>query len=102
MTAGTCIALACESTVTRRYITGPQCDQHAPWAVAGHPDPATQIDPTRTDRAMRVQSASPWVKGGTDIQKERPGGYVSTYRAKKLAAERDATSTIQHPERTTA
>lgn len=96
MTAGSCWALDCLSTDTRRYLNGPACDQHAPWAHAGRPAPWTQVDPARTDAAMRISSASTWVMGGTDIDKTRPGGYVSRQRAIKLAAERDALSTLQH------
>lgn len=102
MTAAPCIALACESTTTRRYLNGPACDQHSPWALAGRPDPRTQVDPARTDAAMRVTSATPWAMGGTDLGKTRPGGYISRQRAQKIAAQRDATSIIQHPERKTA
>lgn len=101
MTAGPCYTPRCESTDTRRYLTGPHCDPHSPWGIAGRPDPRTQIDPTRREDVLRVAPTPEFAKGGTDINKERPGGYVSRQRAVKLAAERDATSTIQHPERTT-
>lgn len=85
-----CIAVACQSTITRRYLNGPACDPHSPWALAGHKDPRTQIDPSRTDAAMRITSASPWAMGGTDLDKTRNGGYVSKQRAIRIAAERDA------------
>lgn len=85
-----CVALGCSSTDTRRYLNGPACDQHSPWALAGHKDPRTQIDPERTNTAMRISSASVWSPGGTDIDKLKPGGYVSRQRAQKIAAERDA------------
>lgn len=90
MTAGTCIALECGSTETRRYTTGPACSAHSPWGIAGRPDPTSLIDPERTDRALRVAVTPLWAKGGTDIDKEKPGGYVSRQRATKIAAERDA------------
>lgn len=99
MTVGTCAVPGCSSTETRRYTTGPACASHSPWGHAGRPDPTTLIDPARTDAALRITSASPWVMGGTDVDKLKPGGYVSKYRAEKIAAERDATSTLQHPER---
>lgn len=90
MTAGTCIAAGCSSAVTHRYTTGPACDDHAPWALAGRPAPWTLIDPARTDRAMRIMPTPIWAKGGTDIAKERPGGYKSKQRAQREADERDA------------
>lgn len=95
----TCIALACASTTTRRYLNSDACDQHSPWAIAGRPDPRTQIDPDLTDSARRISSASPWTEGATDLDKRKPGGYMSRQRAKKIAAQRDATSVLQHPHR---
>lgn len=99
---GKCWFIECNRTDTRIYIIGPACDQHAPWAIAGHVDPSTQIDPTRCEDVLRIMPTPLYAKGGTDIDKLKPGGYVSRQRAVKIAAERDATSTIQHPERTTA
>jgi hypothetical protein len=92
-----CWRVDCQSTNTRAYITGPACDQHAPWAHAARVDPRTQIDPAHTEKALRKQATPLWAKGATDIAKERPGGYMSKQRAERIAAERDATSTLQHP-----
>lgn len=99
MTAGLCITVVCASTDTRLYLNGPACDQHSPWARGGRPDPRTQIDPNLTDSARRISSASPWTEGATDLDKKKPGGYTSKQRAIKLAAARDAASTIQHTHR---
>lgn len=101
MTAA-CVTVSCGSTDTHPYLNGAHCDQHAPWAVAGHKDPRTQIDPARTDAAMRIAATPMFAIGGTDLNKQRPGGYKSRQAAIKEAAQRDASSTLQHPERTTA
>lgn len=99
--AGECWIVSCTRTDTRRYIIGPACDEHAPWAFAGHKNPRTQRDPARTEKALRVAPTPLFQKGGTDLDKEKPGGYMSRQRAMKIAEQRDATSTLQHPERTT-
>lgn len=39
----------------RLYPCGARCDEHSPWAVAGRPNPDTQVDPTRTADALRVR-----------------------------------------------
>lgn len=85
-----CWRIDCTSTDTHPYISGDSCDEHAPWALLGHPNPTTHIDPARTDRAMRIMPTPLWAKGGTDIAKERPGGYKSKQRAQREADERDA------------
>lgn len=90
MTAGACCANPCPRADTKRYLNSIACPEHAPWAIAGRLDPATQIDPARTEKALRIRPTPIWAKGGTDINKERPGGYVSRQRAQKIAAERDA------------
>lgn len=87
---GECWFIECDRSDTRLYIIGPACDQHAPWAITGRKDPRTQIDQTRTEPAMRIAPTPLYAKGGTDIDKLKPGGYVSRQRAVKIAAERDA------------
>jgi hypothetical protein len=41
----------------RLYACGNRCDEHSPWALAGRPNPATQVDPTRTAQALRTAIA---------------------------------------------
>lgn len=83
----TCWHVQCDSTDTAPYLGGPACPQHTPAAMYGRPEP------TGGDRGNWIAS-SPltgiWVKGATDINKERPGGYMSKQRAQKIAAQRDA------------
>jgi len=68
-----CWVPSCERVDTRRYLTGRCCPDHTPAAFAGHPEPPTG-DASWMDRAQRTV---PSTKGATDINKERPGGYVS-------------------------
>lgn len=84
---GVCWSLVCDSTDTRRYLNGPACPEHTPARFAGHPEPGRTADGSWIAGSRRT---STWAKGGTDINKERPGGYVSRQRAVKIAAERDA------------
>lgn len=100
--AGVCWFVACDSTQTRLYLSGPACLDHTPWAIHGHRNPADQVDPTRTEKALRTAPTPLFAKGGTDIDKDKPGGYVSAQRAQRQAQERDAVSTLQHPERATS
>lgn len=81
----TCWSPPCGRTDTRLYLVGHACPEHTPAALAGRPEPDTQIDPARTDKAMRIMPTPHWSKGGTDLNKERPGGYVSRQRAQKIA-----------------
>lgn len=37
----------------RLYPAGARCDQHAPWALAGRPNPDSQIDPHTTLDGLR-------------------------------------------------
>lgn len=37
------------------YPAGVRCDEHSPWAVAGLPDPRTQVDPRYTAEALRAR-----------------------------------------------
>lgn len=39
---------------------------------------------------MRIMPTPPWAKGGTDINKDRPGGYMSRQRAAKISANYEA------------
>lgn len=43
----------------RPYTSGTFCDEHAPWALAGRPNPDSQIDPTRTLDALRARMQQP-------------------------------------------
>lgn len=36
------------------YSCGRRCDEHSPWALAGHKDPRTQVDPRYTADALRA------------------------------------------------
>lgn len=47
----------CRATA-RLYPAGWRCDEHAPWAQAGQPDPATAIDPARTLAALQRRRAA--------------------------------------------
>lgn len=87
MTAGPCWAVQCPRIGTRRYLNGPACPDHTPAKLAG------RNEPPHGDGSWIARShpTPTWAKGGTDINKERPGGYVSRQRAIKIAAERDAT-----------
>lgn len=80
-----CWAIACPSTDTKRYLNAFACSEHTPAKMAGHPEPPIS-DPTRTEKAMRKLATPKWAKGGTDLNKERPGGYVSRQRAEKIAS----------------
>lgn len=80
----------CGRTDTRRYLNADACPDHTPARIAGNREPATMVDPARTDAAMRIMHTSPWAKGGTDLDKEKPGGYVSKQRAARIAAEYQA------------
>lgn len=48
----------CRAT-THLYPCGWRCDEHAPWALAGRPDPRTQVDPTKTLDALRARMQQP-------------------------------------------
>lgn len=87
MTAGPCWALTCDRTDTKRYLNGPACPDHTPATFANRPESGLTADASwvATSRQTPI-----WAKGGTDLDKERPGGYVSRQRAVKIAAERDA------------
>lgn len=83
----TCWVLGCLSTDTARYLIGYACPVHTPAAIDGRPEP------TGGDQGAWIagsQQTSVWAKGGTDLNKEKSGGYVSRQRAAKIAAERDA------------
>lgn len=43
----------CRETA-RLYPAGWRCDEHAPWALAGRPNPDSQVDPARTLDALRL------------------------------------------------
>lgn len=86
MSAGECWAKACVSTETRRYLVGPACALHTPAALAGRPEPGATADGSWIAKS---QPTSHYAKGGTDINKERPGGYMSRQRAQRIADERD-------------
>lgn len=82
-----CHRVTCDQrTDGRRYLNGRYCTEHAP----KQPD----VDPARTAAGLRKAAGlrsragqlSPYaVKGGSDIVKERPGGYVSRQRAERIA-----------------
>ena len=48
----------CRATA-RLYPAGWRCDAHSPWALAGRPNPDSQVDPARTLDALRI-AALPW------------------------------------------
>ena len=81
-----CNVPACRATDTREYIPGPRCPAHTPAALAGRPEPP------QTDASWIAKSRQtlPSAQGGTDINKERPGGYTSRQKAQRIAATRDA------------
>jgi hypothetical protein len=82
--AGTCYTEGCQRLEARRFVNAWRCPEHAPH----QPTP----DPARTAAALRkaggrVDRLGPYaIKGGSDILKERPGGYVSRQRAQRIAA----------------
>lgn len=41
----------------RLYPCGWRCDEHAPWALAGRPNPMSRVDPTRTIDGLRAAMA---------------------------------------------
>jgi hypothetical protein len=75
---GTCYAPGCDGRAGGRYVNGWLCAEHRPDA----PEP----DPGRTLAALRtfVDGGRQARKGGSDIVKERPGGYVSRQRAERI------------------
>jgi hypothetical protein len=70
----------------RRYLNWAACPDHTPAKFGGRDEPPTQ------DASWVLASRQTLIgaKGGTDINKERPGGYMSRQRAKKIAVTRDA------------
>lgn len=81
-----CDALPCRETQLRRYLNGWFCASHTPAAMAGHAEPHGQ-DASWIGRSRQTL---PGARGGSDINKERPGGYVSRQKAARIAATRDA------------
>lgn len=82
----TCTVPRCEGT-GRRYLQGERCPQHTPAAEAGRPEPPVSLS---GEWVTRSRQTLPSAKGGSDLNKERPGGYMSRQRAEKIAATRDA------------
>jgi hypothetical protein len=83
-----CDALDCDRGDTGRYLNGTYCPAHTPAATAGHPEPGrTAGDGGWINRTWHTPT---YAKGATDINKERPGGYMSRQRAVKIAAAKDA------------
>lgn len=73
-------------TDTRRYLNGYACPDHTPAKLYGRAEPGRTADGSWIAQS---QLTGLWAKGGTDINKERPGGYMSRQRAVNIAAERD-------------
>lgn len=86
--SGCCWAGGCARTDTRRYLVGPACPQHTPAALAGHPEPDSQVDPDLTDHALRRARTPQWARSAVEVNKSRPGGYVSRQRAERIAEDR--------------
>jgi len=76
--AGTCYAVGCPDWAEGRYLRG--------WFCAAHRPDVPVPDPARTLAGMRsfVDGARQARKGGSDILKDRPGGYVSRQRAERI------------------
>lgn len=102
MSAGECWAKTCDSTETRRYLIGPACALHTPAALASRPEPEHQVDYSRSAAAIRRAPTPAWTKGGTDLNKERPGGYMSRQRAARQHEARQAAAitapTVRRPD----
>ena len=81
---GTCYRAGCPELPARRYVNEWLCRSHEPERV--EPDPERTRD-ALIAAAGRLDLLGPFaVKGGTDIVKSRPGGYVSRQRAERIAA----------------
>jgi hypothetical protein len=81
---GSCYIVDCPSTKARRYVNEWLCEDHAPEVPV--PDPDRTLSAIRI-RTGRTSILSPFaVKGGTDLAKEKTGGYVSRERAARIAA----------------
>ena len=71
----------CRSTdLVRVYLQGPRCPDHTPASLAGHPQPGATA--YRLTRRAGTTSA---MRGGTDANKARRGGYTSKQAAKRLS-----------------
>ena len=90
-----CHRVTCDQrTDGRRYLNGRYCTEHAPKSPT--PDPERTADGLRRLAGIQRRSyrLSPYaVKGGSDIVKERPGGYVSRQRAERIG---NGTAERQH------
>ena len=85
LVAGTCYH--CDAPSVGRWINAELCGAHSP--EVPEPDPTRNLAALRKAAGQegRVAQLSPFaVKGGSDITKERPGGYVSRQRAARIAA----------------
>ncbi len=81
-----CAAPSCDRTDTRLYLNGKVCPDHTPARAAGRQEPPTGDSSWMATARPTLAGAL----GGSDINKTRPGGYVSRQKAKKIAEQRDA------------
>jgi hypothetical protein len=80
----TCYRAGCSELPARRYINEWLCPTHEPERV--EPDLSRTLD-ALVAAGGRQDHLGPFaVKGGSDIVKSRPGGYVSRQRAERIAA----------------
>lgn len=63
------------------YPGGTFCDQHAPWALAGRPDPDTQVDPRYTADGLRarMQKVATDLGGRADASTYEPSGRTTLH-----------------------
>jgi hypothetical protein len=76
----------CGASDAIRYLNWAACPEHTPAKFAGRNEPP----PQDASWILTSRQTLAGAKGGSDIDKERPGGYVSRQRAQKIAATRDA------------
>ena len=81
-----CDAVTCTLDGGRRYLNGRFCPDHTPAKMSGRPEPPEQD----TSWIARSRPTNPSTPGATDIDKLKPGGYMSRQRAQRIAASRDA------------
>lgn len=82
---GSCYAADCDAPAARRQLNGWFCEHHG--TVSPTPDPDRTLTALRAAAGIQAETSmlSPWArKGGSDILKERPGGYVSRQRAERI------------------
>jgi hypothetical protein len=76
----------CGDSNARGYLNFWACPEHTPAKAANRPEPPEGGGAWVLESRRTLPSA----RGGSDLDKERPGGYVSRQRAERIAQTRDA------------